>query len=249
VLLRSLVEEIRGDQPRVGGRKLFFLLQGPFLMHGLKIGRDKFFEFLGQEELLILTSHKRVYTTQSHHWLHKYPYLCRNWAPSVAEQLWVSDITYLRAASRFVYLILIVDAYSRCIMGWQLSPTLEAAFCVEALKQALAARQYPERNLMHHSDRGVQYCSEAYTTLLKQNDIQISMTQDGSPYDNAQAERINGILKSEFLLDQSFEDLRTAREKVAKCIHVYNEKRPHASCDYLTPLQAHQHRGELQKRW
>jgi len=249
VLLRSLVEEIRGDQPRVGGRKLFFLLQGPFLMHGLKIGRDKFFEFLGQEELLILTSHKRVYTTQSHHWLHKYPYLCRNWAPSVAEQLWVSDIPYLRAASRFVYLILIVDAYSRCIMGWQLSPTLEAAFCVEALKQALAARQYPERNLMHHSDRGVQYCSEAYTTLLKQNDIQISMTQDGSPYDNAQAERINGILKSEFLLDQSFEDLRTAREKVAKCIHVYNEKRPHASCDYLTPLQAHQHRGELQKRW
>lgn len=134
-------------------------------------------------------------------------------------------------------------------MGWQLSPTLDAAFCVEALRQALVERQYPQRQLMHHSDRGVQYCSEAYTTLLQQQQVLISITQSGSPYDNAQAERLNGILKGEFLLDQIFENLEAARQEVAKSGQVYNEKRPHASCNYLTPIQAHQQSGELQKRW
>lgn len=248
-LMLGLVNELRLEQPRLGGRKLFFLLQAAFLMHGLKIGRDKFFDFLGQEGLSIRPVRKRAQTTQSRHWLHKYPYLCRNWAPSVAEQLWVSDITYLRAADRFVYLILILDAYSRRIMGWQLSPTLDAGFCVQALRSALSARQYPERRLMHHSDRGVQYCSEAYTAILHENHIQISMTQNGSPYDNAQAERINGILKGEFLLDQTFENFPSAQQKVALAIQVYNEKRPHASCNYLTPKQAHEQRGELQKHW
>ncbi len=248
-LLLSLVNEVRLEQPRLGGRKLFFLLQERFSLHGLKIGRDKFFDFLREEGLAIRPLHKRTQTTQSRHWLRKYPYLCRSWAPSVAEQLWVSDITYLRVGDRFVYLILILDAYSRRIMGWQVSPTFDAAFCVEALRSALGARQYPERQLMHHSDRGVQYCSEAYTALLLQNHIQISMTQSGSPYDNAQAERINGILKTEFLLDQIFEDFQVAKTKVATAVQVYNEKRPHASCNYLTPHQAHQQQGELQKRW
>ena len=248
-LMLGLVNEVRSEQPRIGGRKLFFLLQAAFLMHGLKIGRDKFFDFLRQEGLMMRVVRKRAQTTQSRHWLHKYPYLCRDWAPSVAEQLWVSDITYLRAGDRFVYLMLILDAYSRRIMGWQLSPTLDAAFCVQALRQALAERQYPQRQLMHHSDRGEQYCSEAYTALLQQQQVRISMTQSGSPYDNAQAERLNGILKGEFLLDQTFENLEAARQVVAKSVQVYNEKRPHASCDYLTPLQAHQQSGELQKRW
>lgn len=248
-VLLSLVNEVRLEQPRLGGRKLFFMLQAGFSLHGLHIGRDKFFDFLRQEGLAIRPTHKRTQTTQSHHWLRKYPYLCRDWAPSVAEQLWVSDITYLRAGDRFVYLILILDAYSRRIMGWQLSPTLEAAFCVEALQSALGAREFPERRLMHHSDRGVQYCSEVYTTLLQKHQVQISMTQSGSPYDNAQAERINGILKGEFLLDQTFADFQAAKQKVATSIQVYNEKRPHSSCNYLTPQQAHQQRGELQKRW
>lgn len=249
VLLLGLVNAIRAEQPRLGGRKLFFMLQASFLLHGLKIGRDKFFDFLRQEALLVRALHRRTQTTQSHHWLRKYPYLCRDWAPSVAEQLWVSDITYLRAGDRFGYLILILDAYSRRIMGWQLSPTLEAAFCVEALRQALAARQYPERRLMHHSDRGVQYCSGAYTALLQEHQVAISMTQSGSPYENAQAERLNGILKGEFLLDQTFENLEAARQVVTRSVQVYNEKRPHGSCNYLTPIQAHQQSGELQKRW
>lgn len=145
--------------------------------------------------------------------------------------------------------MLITDAYSRKIVGYKLSPSLHAAFCVEALKQALKERTYLDQELMHHSDRGLQYCSTDYTALLMKHNVNISMTQNGDPYENAIAERINGILKQEWQLDQTFASFEHAQQTVNKAIHQYNHYRPHASCDYLTPSQAHQKNGPLPKRW
>lgn len=165
------------------------------------------------------------------------------------EVLWVSDITYLTLRQGYCYLTLITDAYSRKIVGYRLNPTLHATGCVEALHQALGQRQYPEQALMHHSDRGLQYCSELYTDLLTKHTIQISMTEQGDPYENALAERINGILKQEWALDQVFESFDQALKAVDRAVYHYNHSRPHASCDYLTPTQAHTRSGTLPKRW
>lgn len=244
-----MIKDIRKNLPKIGGAKLYNLLKEEITGHGIKIGRDAFFRLLRNNHLLVKRKKKYVLTTMSKHHFKKWPNLIENFIPDQAEELWVSDITYLRTECGFVYLFLITDAYSRKIMGYHLSQELKAKGCVIALNKALKARQYPDRDLIHHSDRGIQYCGDQYVSLLLTNKIQISMTQSGSPYDNAIAERINGILKTELGLDTTFKSYSDAIEPLAQSVHVYNNLRPHMSCDYLTPQQAHCRHGKLKKKW
>jgi transposase InsO family protein len=166
------------------------------------------------------------------------------------EQLWVSDITYIRTLQGFAYLSLITDAYSRKIVGYSLYPTLEAYGCIEALQMAISNRQYQSSyNLIHHSDRGIQYCSSKYIELLGTEHIDISMTQSGSPYENAMAERVNGIIKNEFYSKKIYQNYKEAKKQIEKNVLNYNSIRPHSSIDFLTPDTAHLSSGDLKKRW
>lgn len=228
-------------QPRLGARKLLELIQPD-------MGRDAFFELLRDHGLLVRRKRNRVRTTFSGHRFKKYPDLVSGGlVVERANQLWVSDITYIRIKQDFAYLSLVTDAYSRKIIGFCLSHDLSTDSCLSALRMALANR-LTGQPLIHHSDRGTQYCSQAYTQLLKQKDIAISMTQSGNPRDNAIAERVNGILKQELLVE-SYQDLKTAYRAVKQAISIYNELRPHSSLDMLTPHKAHLKTGPLKRRW
>ena len=245
----TLVEELRVNMPRLGTRKLFHELKEPLAKHGIEIGRDRLFDLLAGLGMLVRRRKRRARTTFSDHPMRKYPNLVKGFVPDTAEQLWVSDITYIAVGEGFSYLSLITDAYSRMIVGYFLSTNLKVDGCVAALTMALETRKNPERKLTHHSDRGFQYCWPTYINLLNANSIAISMTQTGDPKDNAQAERVNGILKTEFGLKKRFADHEQAKVAVAKSVAVYNNQRPHLSCDYLKPAQAHLLSGLLKKHW
>jgi transposase InsO family protein len=246
-LIIQQVQKHRLLQPRIGTRKLVVLLQSFVKQHNIKLGRDALFGLLGEHNLLIRRRKRKVQTTFSKHWYKKYPNLIKQYEPLAANLLWVSDITYIILKEGFAYLSLITDAYSRKIIGFYLSKTLEAIGCLNALQMAIdSCSDYSE--LIHHSDRGVQYCSLNYVDLLKSNCIKISMTENGDPLENAIAERVNGILKEE-LLEQKYADFKTAQLCVVKAIIIYNALRPHSSCDMLTPQMAHLHTGLLKKHW
>jgi transposase InsO family protein len=211
------------------------------------MGRDAFFELLRDNGLLVRRKRYRVRTTFSSHRFRKYPDLRRDLVPERPNQLWVSDITYIRIKEDFAYLSLVTDAYSRKIIGFGVSHDLSTDNCLSALKMALSTR-LTDRPLIHHSDRGTQYCSKAYTELLNKKNIAISMTQSGNPRDNAIAERVNGILKMEFL-DRKFDNINQAYKAVKSAIEIYNTIRIHSSLDMLTPDKAHQTTGYLKRRW
>lgn len=248
IVLR-LVNEIRKDMPRLGTDKLHLLIKPRLEEHSIKLGRDGLHELLHEHGLTIRRKRRRVITTDSNHPYRKYPNLIRNLIVNAPEQLWVCDITYITLRSGFSYLSLITDAYSHQIIGYCLSQRLDNAGCITALRMAIATRRYTRTQLIHHSDRGIQYCSQQYIEILTQAGILISMTEKGDPYENAVAERLNGILKTELRLSDTFKNHEQASQVVAKSISIYNEKRPHASCDNLTPLQAHDQTGILPKRW
>jgi len=248
-LVLAEVCRIRSEQPRLGSRKLLHMLEGFMHLHGIKMGRDTFFDLLRERGMLVQKRKRKVpRTTFSSHPYYKYANLVEQFIPTSANQLWVSDITYIRLGQGFAYLSLITDAYSRKIVGFDLCERISAKGCIAALKMAL--KQNPQRGpeLIHHSDRGVQYCSNKYVELLQQNSIAISMTQSGDPRDNALAERVNGILKDE-LLEKRYNHYHRARPIVANAIYIYNNRRPHSSIDMLTPNIAHQRTGELKRRW
>ena len=235
--------------PRIGTRKLHYLLTDPLQKHGIAIGRNKLFDLLGDYGLLVrCRKRKRVSTTDSNHPFRKYPNLVRELQVLRPDHLWVSDITYLSLTDSFCYLSLVTDAYSRKIVGYCLYPTLKKEGPIQALKMAVADKVYRQQ-LIHHSDRGLQYCCGDYTSLLTQIGISISMTEKGDPYENAIAERVNGILKAEFELDIDFSSFDAAKKAVDKAIDIYNHQRPHSSCNYMTPAQAHQQQGALPSRW
>lgn len=246
----TLVNEIRTDIPMIGTRKLIFMLTPLLEEHGIKMGRDQLFDLLRFHGLLMRRRKRMVKTTNSHHWLKKYPNLIKGLVLTAAEQLWVSDITYVRTLQGFGYLSLITDAYSRKIVGYALCETLEAAGPLAALKVAVEQRQHKSPfTLIHHSDRGVQYCSSEYVDILERESIAISMTQSGSPYENALAERLNGTVKNDFFPKRVYQNHKEARKVISKSIETYNRKRPHGSVDYFTPEQAHAKEGILKKRW
>jgi putative transposase len=227
-------------QPRLGTRKLLELIQPA-------MGRDAFFELLRTTGLLVRRKRCRARTTFSSHRFRKYQDLVKGLVVERSNQLWVSDITYIRVGADFAYLSLVTDAYSRKIIGFCLSHDLSTDNCLSALRMALTTRLI-DLPLVHHSDRGVQYCSQAYTRLLKRKGIAISMTQSGDPRDNAIAERVNGILKQE-LLNESYDNISSAYKSVKHAISIYNTLRPHSSVDMLTPENAHTKTGQLKRRW
>jgi putative transposase len=250
IIVLKLVSEFRAMIPMIGTRKLLFMLVPEMEKHGIKMGRDLLYDLLRFHGLLIRRRKRMVKTTDSHHWLRKYPNLITHLILTAPEQLWVSDITYIRTLDAFSYLSLITDAYSRKIVGYALHPSLEAVGCIAALEMAIESRKrLSPYILIHHSDRGIQYCSQNYTAILNVDRIAISMTQTGSPYENALAERVNGIIKNEFFPKKVYQNHKEAKKSIAIIIMHYNQTRPHASLDYLTPDQAHQKDGEINKRW
>lgn len=237
----------RGLQPRIGTRKLLVMMQDFVKEHHIALGRDGLFNLLREHDLLIRKRKRKARTTFSKHWYKKYKNLIRSFESLAPNLLWVSDITYIVIADGFAYLSLITDAYSKKIMGFYLSKTLEATGSIKALQMALS-NCTDTANLIHHSDRGVQYCSTDYVTILNDKSIKISMTENGDPLENAIAERVNGILKDE-LLQEKYIHFEEAQNSVAKSISIYNAIRPHSSCDMLTPQVAHQKQGVLKKHW
>lgn len=251
-LIVSEVMKIRKNHRHIGGRKLYELLQ-PFLIeHQIKMGRDRLFDVLSANYLLVKRRKKQTITTNSYHRFKKYPNLIRNFIPTEPNQLWVSDITYWKIATGFVYISFITDAYSRKIVGSHVAQTMEAVETMEALKIAISGlRKGPDYHfqLTHHSDRGMQYCSDKYVKLLESNNIGISMTENGDPLENAIAERVNGIIKEEYLNDYQIGNLEEAKELLEAVIKLYNNERPHMSIGNLTPNQVHQNNIKTEKLW
>lgn len=249
IIILDMVRIIRNHQPKIGTRKLYFIIKPLLNSHQIKLGRDKFFFFMRRYELFIKPRRMRVITTNSNHWYNKYDNLIIGIVPNAINQIWVSDITYISLKNGFSFLSLITDLYSKKIVGYCLYPTLEADGCLIALSMAINNKLGSIKNLIHHSDRGIQYCCDDYTTMLNFNKINISMTQNGDPYENAVAERVNGILKYELGLLDDFDSFELAQLQVEKAVHIYNNLRPHSSCSYLTPEQAHESKVPLTKLW
>lgn len=251
-LVISEVLKIRNNHRHIGGRKLYELLQPFLLEHQIKMGRDRLFDVLSANYLLVKRRKKQTITTNSYHRFKKYPNLIRNLIPTKPNQLWVSDITYWKIATGFVYISFITDAYSRKIIGSHVAQTMEAVETMEALKMAISGlRKGPDCHfqLTHHSDRGIQYCSDKYIKLLENNNIRISMTENGDPLENAIAERVNGIIKEEYLNDYQIDNIKQAKELLKTVVELYNNERPHMSIGNLTPNQVHQNNIKIEKLW
>lgn len=243
------VHKVRGPLPATGTRKLHFMLKEILLEHNITIGRDYLFDLMCSRGMQIKRRRRRTITTDSNHWMRKYDNLITEIEVNRPEQVWVSDITYLRLNNTFVYLSLITDMYSHQIMGYHVQNDLSAEGCISALKMALSKRKTKELPLIHHSDRGSQYCSSSYVDVLSHGEVAISMTQNGSPYENAIAERVNGILKTEFNIGNFKDSMAQLKLRISRNIHDYNNMRPHDSIEKLTPVQAHQRTGILKKSW
>ena len=250
-LVLEEVRNIRERHHRMGVRKLQDVLQ-PFMHeHRIQLGRDALFDLLSTHGMLIRNRQRRIRTTNSCHWLKKYPNLIVDFIPFHPNQLWVSDITYWKTGGIWFYISLITDAYSRKIIGYHLSETLHAEQTVKALKMAfldLNKHSKSSERLIHHSDRGVQYCSSSYVNQLKKKSIDISMTQSGDPLENAMAERVNGIIKEEYLFNYECNNIKEARKQLALAVSLYNNERPHSSIGNLTPEFVHNQYYQIENK-
>jgi transposase InsO family protein len=249
-LVLQEVISLRKDHRVMGGRKLYEKLHQFFLDHQIKMGRDALFDLLAANNLLVKKRRRRYVTTWSGHRFKKWPNLIRGMEITQTNQLWVSDITYWKVAGNYLYISLITDAYSRKIVGYHLAETLETVETIQALKMALNDLSPTlTRKLIHHSDRGSQYCSERYVKLLQDKNIQISMTENGDPLENAIAERMNGILKEEYLRHDKPENKERAKEQLQRAVTLYNQQRPHLSIGLLTPELVHSKNLKTEKLW
>lgn len=254
-VLQGLIEQeillgeigyIRKDHKRLGGRKLFYKLEGFMNGHNIKMGRDAFFDFLRAHNLLIKQRKRYHVTTDSGHWMKKYPNLIKDMEPHGPNHVWVSDITYWKTKGGHCYISFITDAYSRKIVGYQVAVTMEAVESIAALRMAIKTLDPEATGLIHHSDRGSQYCSSGYVKTLKNKGVKISMTENGDPLENAIAERINGIIKGEYLFDHEIKSLSKAKEVLQSVVKLYNEDRPHSSIGNATPSQVHNNSTDLE---
>ena len=263
--MRKLAEEafvveyingIRRKDRGIGGGKLWQMYRSSFGQEH-SVGYNRFYDIIERHNLKVRKKRRRVSTTDSSHGLPLYPNLVKDFIPLGPNRLWVSDITYMALSPSaatgdcdFCYLSVVTDYYTKEIVGWCVGETLEARFAIEALEMALQRLGgKPAENLIHHSDRGVQYASYAYTDILKKNNIRISMTECGDPKDNAVAERVNGIIKNELLMGMRFFSIEEVRKALKAAIDFYNNERPHMSLDWMTPAQAALCSGELRKKW
>jgi len=234
----SAIREVRRHHPRMGVRKLLFKIRSRLSGEGLTIGRDRLFDLMRSEGLLVKRRRRGVRTTDSRHRFRTYVNLIKDIVPEHAHEVLVSDLTYIRIHQGFVYLALVTDAYSRKIVGYEVNDTLESVGCIRALKKALAQVPWDKRPI-HHSDRGTQYCCHEYIQCLRERRLSISMTEENHCYENALAERVNGILKDEYLLNRTFATKGLARQACRQAIELYNMGRPHLSLNMQTPEQVH----------
>lgn len=237
---------IRANHPRLGGRKLFIKIRSFLKEHKIKMGRDAFFDFLRASNLLVKQRKRYHVTTNSKHWMKKYPNLIKDMEPLGPNHIWVSDITYWKTKSGHYYISFITDAYSRKIVGYQVAETMEAIESVKALKMAIKELNPEVTGLIHHSDRGSQYCSSKYVKTLNKRGIKISMTENGDPLENAIAERINGIIKGEYLFNYEIKSLSSAKEVLKSVVKLYNEERPHSSINNAVPSEVHNNSTDLE---
>jgi transposase InsO family protein len=235
----TLVHNQRKVLPRLGTRKIYYQIKPTMMSMGLSVGRDALFKLLRSNELLIKPKKRHVITTNSKHWLRKYPNLVKDMRITAPEQLWVSDITYIKTDEGNCYLNLITDAYSRKIMGYSIADTMNTTEMKKAYEMAIAQRHHLHQKLVHHSDRGLQYCSSDYVLLSTENNHIISMTENGDPYENALAERMNRTLKEEFGLGNRMQSRQQAFQLVQEAIQLYNEYRPHLALNMKTPNVVH----------
>ena len=243
----AMVNDVRIQMPRLGTRKLYYLLENS--LQELGVGRDKLFKILGANHLLIKPKRSYHITTNSHHRFRKHKNLIECLEIRRPEQVWVADITYIGNRQNPMYLSLITDAYSKKIKGYNVSNSLETKASIKALRMAIRNRKYLDEKLIHHSDRGLQYCSNEYQKMINIKKIKCSMTESYDPYQNAVAERINGILKQEFLFNTTNIDLKTMKILVKQSIEIYNQYRPHLSCSMLTPNQMHKQKNIKMKTY
>jgi transposase InsO family protein len=240
-ILIKLVKDYRKRVgSRIGGIKLYSELKEDLKKHKIKIGRDKFFKFLRENNLLVPKLKNYHITTNSKHQFYKYKNKIKDFIPTGPEQLWVTDITYIKTENGHNYLALVTDAYSKQIMGYNLDNHMKTELCTVALKMALKNRIYPNENLIHHSDRGFQYCNTNYTSFAENNSITMSMTEQHDPYENAIAERINRTLKYEYGLKQTIKNTKLAKKIVKEAVNIYNNLRPHLSLEMRKPSEVHQ---------
>lgn len=235
--IKAMVLDIRKEMPRIGTRKLYYLLKSKLDQASIKIGRDGLFSYLRSEHLLIKPKKSYTKTTNSKHWLRKHPNLLKSTKASACEEVFVSDITYIKTRKRTHYLSLVTDAYSRKIMGYKLSDNMNTENVVQALKRAIK-NKITNKATIHHSDRGLQYCSNLYQKVLKKSNMIPSMTDGYDCYQNAMAERINGILKQEFLIYKCNNGI-DLKKLIDESIRVYNNLRPHLSLEMQTPSEVH----------
>jgi putative transposase len=253
-LIVGLIKKKRQIWKRGSGRNLLKALEKDFSEHNIRVGRDKFFDILRRNGLLIRCKKRKVKTTDSYHRYHKYPNIIRGKIPVKANEIWVSDITYIWLSQEdcFCYLFLVTDLYSRKIIGYCIHATLEATGALSSFQMALQHTSAERsQGCIHHSDRGIQYCCDAYVHKLGQNGFQISMTEHSDPLENAVAERVNKTIKEEFTDEKeiSFATLAKAKKSIAQFIDFYNYQRPHRSIDWLTPADAYNTEGELKRHW
>lgn len=249
-LVLKKVREIRKNHRAMGGRKLYEKLHPFLLEHQIKMGRDTLFDLLSANQLLVKKRRRKFITTFSNHWLRKWPNQIRGLEVTRVNQLWVSDITYWKVKEKYTYISLVTDAYSRKIIGYHLAQTLEGVETMKALQMAISTLPANiDRTLWHHSDRGVQYCCEKYVKLLQDKGIGISMTENGDPLENAIAERINGILKSEYLSFVHPDHFKQAERMLQSAVECYNNERPHLSIGLLTPQHVHSKELHVEKLW
>lgn len=246
----ALIEQVRQDHPRMGGKKLYELIKEELLKREIKMGRDALFDLLAANHLLIRKRKRKMITTFSRHRFRKYPNLIKELVILRPNQVWVADITYWLTEAGYLYISLVTDAYSRRIMGFAVADNLAAVHSRRALEMALKQiTKRMGRHLIHHSDRGIQYCCDEYTQAVDAYHIQISMTENSDPLENSIAERVNGILKQEYLSHQPVRSLEEAYVLLEKGVFLYNYKRPHLSCNMLSPNAAHNSHGPLERRW
>ncbi len=223
----------------LGGKKVYHQIKPTLNNHSIKMGRDKLFRLLSDHHLLIQPKRRYVITTNSKHWLRKYPNILKDQVITQPEQAWVSDITYIKTDEGNCYLNLVTDVFSRKIMGYAIAQNMNTEEMKKAYQMAIANRVYPDSKLIHHSDRGLQYCSGEYVELSKSNNIKISMTENGDPYENALAERMNRTVKEEFGLGRLLPSRQQAFRLIEEAVELYNQRRPHLSLKMKTPNNVH----------
>ncbi|WP_240729855.1 IS3 family transposase [Croceivirga sp. JEA036] len=249
-IVLKLVKECRNKVGhQTGGKKLYDYLKKDLELNNIKLGRDRLFNILRDNRLLVRKTKQYHVTTNSKHYFYKYKNLVKDKVPTRPEQLWVTDITYIKTQHGHNYLALVTDAYSKKIMGYKLDNNMRTELCLDALKMALKNRKYPNQKLIHHSDRGIQYCNPMYTEFAEKNGLQLSMTEQYDPYQNAVAERINKTLKYEYGLKNNIKNTQIAQKMTKKAIFIYNYLRKHWSLDFETPNHVHLNKNKPYKSY